>query len=301
VLNGLATVLDKTSPTFSTEYRSRGAAGERWLHMLAERLRRARGGAVITLVDVTDRKRAELEADRLRGELAHVSRVSTLGELAASLAHELNQPLAAILSNAQAARIILGRPSPDLDEVREILGEVVEDDERAGQVIKRLRSLYRNGHRERAPLDVNELIREVLRLLQNDVLLRGAALRLDLAGGLPPVQGDRIQLQQVMLNLMMNGLDAMRDVPSGQRSLTVRSGPDGPGNLRIEVADTGPGVRETDRERLFEPFFTTKPSGMGMGLPIARSIVEAHGGELSLVSPPGAGAVFQLTIPVRGN
>jgi signal transduction histidine kinase len=247
------------------------------------------------------RTRGDQEMQRLRQELAHIGRVSAMGELTASLAHELNQPLAAILSNAQAARIILGRPSPDLDEVREILGEVVEDDERAGQVIKRLRSLYRNGHRERAPLDVNELIREVLRLLQNDVLLRGAALRLDLAGGLPPVQGDRIQLQQVMLNLMMNGLDAMRDVPSGQRSLTVRSGPDGPGNLRIEVADTGPGVRETDRERLFEPFFTTKPSGMGMGLPIARSIVEAHGGELSLVSPPGAGAVFQLTIPVRGN
>jgi signal transduction histidine kinase len=298
VLQGLAAVLENSAPTFSTEYRSLEAGAERWLHLLAEPLRRADGGAVITLVDVTDRKRAELEAGRLRGELAHVSRISTLGELAASLAHELNQPLAAILSNAQAARIIMGRPAPDLDEVREILAEVIEDDERAGQVIKRLRTLYRNGQGECVQLDMNDLIREVLRLLENDVLLRGAALRVDLAGGLPLVEGDRIQLQQVMLNLMVNGLDAMRDQPSGQRNLSVRSALR-EAHMLIEVADTGRGVPEADRERLFEPFFTTKPAGMGMGLAIARSIVEAHGGDLSLVSPPGVGAVFRVTIPAR--
>jgi signal transduction histidine kinase len=298
VLRGLVNVLENAAPTFSIEYRILRAAGERWFELLAEPLRRAEGGAVITLVDVTDRKRAELEAGRLRDELTHVARVSTLGELAASLAHELNQPLTAILSNVQAAQIILSRPSPDLDEVREILAEVVDDDERAGQVIKRLRALYQKGPGERVPLDVNDLVREVVRLLRHDVLLRGAALRMELGAGLPMVEGDRIQLQQVVLNLLLNGLDAMGEQPNGERRLSIRSGLEGR-NLRIEVADTGRGVSEADRERLFQPFYTTKAAGMGMGLAISRSIVEAHGGDLTLASPPGAGAVFHVTIPAR--
>jgi C4-dicarboxylate-specific signal transduction histidine kinase len=296
VLRGLVAVLENAEPGFSIEYRTAGPGGERWFELLAEPLRRAEGGAVITLVDITDRKRAELEAGRLRDDLAHLTRVSTLGELAASLAHELNQPLTAILSNVQAAQILLDRDSPDLAEVREILSEVVTDDERAGEIIRHLRSLFKKGQRERAPLDVNELIREVLRLLQNDVALRGASFRVDLGAGLPLVEGDRVQLQQVVLNLVVNGLDAMRDRPPGERHLTIRSSLDKT-KMQIEVADLGQGIPEADRERLFEPFYTTKPAGMGMGLAIARSIVEAHGGSLSVVNRPGVGATFRVLIP----
>jgi signal transduction histidine kinase len=296
VLRGLEAVLGSAAPGFSTEYRTRVAAGEGWLELLAEPLRRAEGGAVVTIVDITDRKRAELEAGRLRDDLAHLTRVSTLGELAASLAHELNQPLTAILSNVQAAQILMRGPSPDLDEVREILSEVVTDDKRAGQVIQHLGALFKKGERERVPLDVNELIREVLRLLTNDIALRGASLQADLGTGLPFVQGDRIQLQQVVLNLAVNGLDAMHDQPPGRRHLRISSGLHQT-KMRIEVADTGRGIAEADRERLFQPFYTTKPTGMGMGLAIARSIVEAHGGSLAVASHPGPGAIFHVTFP----
>ena len=296
VLRGLAAVLASGTSGFSTEYRTRTAAGERWLELLAEPLRRAEGGAVVTLLDITDRKRAELEAGRLREDLAHLTRVSTLGQLAGSLAHELNQPLTAILSNVQAAQMLMSRPSPDLDEVREILCEVVTDDKRAGEVIRRLGALFKKGARERVPLDVNELIQEVLRMLHNDIALRGASLRADLAKGLPLVAGDRIQLQQVVLNLAVNALDAMSDQPAGQRHLTISSGLDA-AKMRIEVADTGRGIDEADRERLFQPFFTTKATGMGMGLAIARSIVEAHGGSLSVASQAGPGAIFHVTFP----
>ena len=296
VLRGLAAVLESGTSGFSTEYRTRTAAGDGWLEILAEPLRRSEGGAVVTLLDITDRKRAEMEAGRLRDELAHLTRVSTLGQLAASLAHELNQPLTAILSNVQAAQMLMKRPSPDLDEVREILSEVVTDDKRAGEVIRRLGALFKKGARERVPLDVNELIQEVLRMLHNDIVLRGASLRADLTKGLPLVEGDRIQLQQVVLNLAVNGLDAMTDQPAGRRHLTIRSGLEKT-TMRIEVADTGRGIDAADRERLFQPFFTTKPTGMGMGLAIARSIVEAHGGSLSVASHPGPGAIFHVTFP----
>jgi signal transduction histidine kinase len=268
--------------------------------LLAEPLRGAAGGAVVTVVDITDRKASEMEAARLREELAHLTRVSSLGQLAGSLAHELNQPLAAILSNAQAAQMLMSRPSPDLDQVREILSEVVTDDKRAGQVIWRLGALFKKGARERVPLDMNELIREVLQLLHNDIALRGASLHADLGAGLPLVEGDRIQLQQVVLNLALNGLDAMHEQPVGRRHLEIRSALH-QAKMRIEVADTGRGIPDADRAHLFEPFFTTKPAGMGMGLAIARSIVEAHGGDLSVASPPGAGAVFRVTFPTAST
>jgi signal transduction histidine kinase len=296
VLQGLLPVLDHAAPGLSIEYRLGPPADAHWFELLAEPLRRSEGGAVVTLVDVTHRKRAEIEASRLREDLAHMARVSTLGELAASLAHELNQPLTAILSNAQTALLLMGRPSPDLGELREILTDVVRDDERAGQVIRRLNALFKKGDREKVRLDVNELIREVLRLLQNDVALRSASLRMDLDPGLPLVEGDRIQLQQVILNLAVNGLDAMHDQPPDHRHLTIRSRRQD-GTVRIEVADSGRGVEETDQERVFQPFYTTKPTGMGMGLTVSRSIVEAHGGNLALISERGEGATFRVTLP----
>jgi signal transduction histidine kinase len=263
---------------------------------MVQPLQRPEGGAVVTLVDVTDRKRAELEAGRLREDLAHLTRVSTLGELAASLAHELNQPLTAILSNVQAAQMLLARDTPDLEEIREILGEVVSDDKRAGEVIQGLRALFRKGIRDKGRLDLNELVREVSRLLDNDVALRGVALRLELDAGLPAIDGDRVQIQQVILNLAVNGLDAVRERPAGQRHLAIRSSLDGP-TARIEVADSGPGIASGDRTRLFDPFFTTKPGGMGMGLAIARSIMEAHGGSLSVTDNTGPGSTFCALFP----
>jgi signal transduction histidine kinase/ABC-type uncharacterized transport system substrate-binding protein len=297
VAQGLAAVLDGVAPSFSTEYRIASAGGDGWTELMVQPLQRPEGGAVVTLVDVTDRKRAEMEAGRLREDLAHLTRVSTLGELAASLAHELNQPLTAILSNVQAAQLLLDRESPDLGEIREILREVVSDDKRAGEVIQGLRALFRKGIRDKGRLDLNELVREVSRLLDNDVALGGVALRLELDAGLPPVDGDRVQLQQVILNLAVNGLDAVRDRPAGERHLAIRSSLAGR-TARIEVADSGPGIAFADRTRLFDPFFTTKPGGMGMGLAIARSIMEAHGGSLSVTDDTGEGSTFFAVFPV---
>jgi PAS domain-containing protein len=262
VLRGLVAVLGSGTSGFSTEYRTRTVAGERWLEILAEPLRRSAGGAVVTLLDITDRKRAELEAGRLREDLAHLTRVSTLGELAASLAHELNQPLTAILANVQAAQMLMKRPSPDLDEVREILSEVVTDDKRAGEVIRRLGSLFKKGKGERLPLDVNELIGEVLRLLRHDIVLRGASLRTDLGTDLPLVEGDRIQLQQVVLNLAVNGLDAMRDQPAGRRQLTISSGMDRT-KMRIEVRTRG--AASTRRTGTVSSSPSTRPSPRAWG------------------------------------
>jgi C4-dicarboxylate-specific signal transduction histidine kinase len=296
VVEGLAAVLEGAAPDFSTEYRIPSTAGDGWVRILVEPLRRPEGGAVLTLVDITDRKRAEIEAGRLREDLAHMIRVSTLGELAASLAHELNQPLTAILSNVQAAQMLLDRDAPDLDEIREILGEVVSDDKRAGEVIQGLRALFKKGQREKGPLNLNELVQEVSRLLHNDAALMGVALELDLDPGLPAVEGDRVQLQQVILNLAVNGLDAVRDRPSGERHLAIRSSLHS-GRARIEVADSGAGIAAGDRNRVFEPFFTTKAGGMGMGLAIARSIVEAHGGSLSVADTPDPGSTFLAVFP----
>jgi signal transduction histidine kinase len=296
IVRGVTAVLDGTAPSFSAEYRIDGADGERWFELLAEPLLRREGGAVVTRVDHTDRRRAELEAGRSREELAHMNRVSTLGELAASLAHEMNQPLTAIRSNVQVAQRLMRSDSPDLDELREILTDLAHDEDRAGQVIRRLRALFQKGQRERVPLDANELIREVARLLQAEIVIRSASLRTYLNKGLPPIQGDRVQLQQVVLNLALNGLDAMRGLPAGERVLTIRSSLE-EAELLIEVEDRGHGIAEADREYVFTPFFTTKATGMGMGLNIARSIVEAHGGSLSLTSKPGAGTSFYVRIP----
>ena len=298
VLRGLAAVVGQRRSRLLHRVPHRAPRrGERWLELLAEPLRRAEGGAVVTLVDITDRKRAELEAGRLRDDLAHLTRVSTLGELAASLAHELNQPLTAILSNVQAAQILMSRPSPDLDEVREILAEVATDDKRAGEVIRRLSALFKKGQRERVPLDVNELIREVLRLLHNDIALRGASLRAGprarpspRRGGSHPAPAGRPEPGR-----QRPRCDARPAAPAGVISRSARACDQT--TMRIEVADTGRGIDEADRERLFEPFYTTKPTGMGMGLAIARSIVEAHGGSLSVASHAGPGAIFHVTFP----
>jgi signal transduction histidine kinase len=244
------------------------------------------------------RRRSEMEGQRLRQDLAHVGRVSTIGALTTSLAHELNQPLTAILSNAEAAEQLLDSSAPNLKEVREILQDIAKDDRRATQVIHRLRGLLRKGTLEPSSLDINEVIGEVARLVSADAVVRNVSVRLDLAPELPPIWGDRVQLQQVVLNLLLNGLDAMQDAGGGDRSLvlrTVRTGADG---VQVAVRDSGTGIDEADLDQIFQAFYTTKAAGMGMGLTIARAIVEAHGGRLEARNNPAGGSTFSFTLPV---
>ena len=254
-----------------------------------------------TFASTLTRRRAELEGQRLRQDLAHVGRVATMGELAASLAHELNQPLTAILSNAQAARRLLAADRADLAEIGEILADIVEDDKRAGQVINRLRGFLKKGEAERTPLDVGELVREVARLVSSDALLRNVAVHLQLEPALPPVLGDRVQIQQVMLNLLLNGLDALQQSDAGDRWLVLQTRRHDGDTVEVEVRDSGPGLPDGERERVFDAFYTTKAGGLGMGLAIARSIVEAHGGRLDVANAPEGGAAFSFTLPVDGR
>jgi len=257
------------------------------------------GMAVLaSIVDITARRTIEAETAQQRNELAHLSRVAMLGELSGSLAHELNQPLAAILSNAQAAQRILGRGAGNLDEFREILKDIVEDDRRAGEVIKRLRALFRKEEVRYRRLEVNGVVHDVLRLMRSDLLNRDVAVSTELAAGLPAVDGDPIQLQQVLLNLVVNGCDAM-DGQSGDRRLTLRTAAAAGGEIEMSVADRGRGIPPGDLERIFEPFVSTKAEGMGLGLAVCRTIVAAHHGRLWAANNADRGASFHFTLPAK--
>jgi signal transduction histidine kinase len=243
------------------------------------------------------RRRSEMEGQRLRQDLAHVGRVSTVGELTASLAHELNQPLTAILANAQALRRILESDNVDLTELRAIVGDIVDDDKRASEVISRLRGFLKKGTLERSRVDMGELVGQVARLVAGDAILRDVVIRLELAPDLPPVYGDRVHLQQVVLNLILNGLDAMRDSGLGDRTLVLRTAGDGPSSVEVTVQDSGAGIEKTDLDHIFDAFYTTKADGLGMGLAIVRSIVEAHGGRVGARNNPEGGATFSFALP----
>ena len=286
---------------FDREYRIVGMGGGiRWVATRG-RVERDEDGLPVRMrgvsIDVTPRREAELEIERQRHQLTHLSRVSLLGELSGSLAHELNQPLAAILSNAEAARNLLRGPQVNLDEVQAILGDIVADDQLAGEIIQRLRVLLTRGEVLRQALDSNELVRDVLRLVRSDLLNQSVNVSLDLARDLPPVCGDRVQIQQVLLNLVSNGCDAMAGRAVGDRRLLLRVAPQAEGGVRFSVFDRGVGLPETDPERVFEPFFTTKPDGMGLGLAICRTIVNAHGGRLWAENNADHGAAFHFTLP----
>ncbi len=248
------------------------------------------------------RRRSEVEGHRLRQELAHVGRVSTISALTASLAHELNQPLTAILANAEAAEQLLDAPAPKLQDVREILQDIVRDDRRATQVIQRLRGLLRKGKVEPAALDINEIVVEVARLVNADAVARNVSIRLEQARDLPPIWGDRVQLQQVVLNLLLNGLDAMPEGGGGDRSLTLQTTRTRSDTVEVAVRDSGTGIDQANLDQVFQAFYTTKAAGMGMGLTIARVIVEAHGGRLTARNNPTIGATFAFTLPLgRGR
>lgn len=247
--------------------------------------------------DVTERRMAENEARQHRDVLAHLDRVSRMGELAVSLAHELNQPLTGILSNAQAARMYLDRDAPDLELFREILDDIVEDDKRASEVIRRLRAFLTEGRQEAAPVDVNDLVRETVEVLRSETVIQRVTVAVDLARDLPALMADRIQLQQVLINLCVNAERAMADIPSGQRELVIRTQPDDAGNVRICVRDRGPGISSTALDRIFDPFYSTESGGMGMGLAISRSIIAAHGGRIWAENVPDGGAAMWIELP----
>jgi signal transduction histidine kinase len=244
---------------------------------------------------------AEREAARLRQHLAHIGRVSAMGELTASLAHELNQPLTAILNNAEVALQHLEAALPDLPSLREILTDIVADDKRAAAVIHRLRALVSRGELAHVALDINDVVAEVAQLVRSDVVLRKIPMAVHLAPGLPAIRGDRVQLQQVVLNMVLNGLEAMVEANGRERALALRTTRTGDAAVMVTIEDSGIGIDVEDVERMFEPLYTTKPEGLGMGLAIARTIVQAHGGQLHASNNASGGATFAFTLPICGE
>lgn len=252
---------------------------------------------VASVIDVTERQKAEAETSELRQELAHISRVATMGELTGAIVHELGQPLSAILTNAQAGLRFIASGKHDDAEIREILEDIVAADHRAGQVIQHLRSLFRKGETERRPLSLNQLISDVVAVLLRDAEGKQVSLVLDLAPRPPWVSGDRVQLQQVLLNLLVNAFDALAGVTDRPRSVTLRTRALDGEHVQVDVADTGPGIDPEKLASIFNPFVTTKIGGMGMGLSVSHSIVDAHGGRLWAENGPSGGAVFHIVLP----
>lgn len=295
---GIGAVLDGSRQRFALEHHSERGPSPQWWSVQVLPLGAREGGAVIAQTDVSDIRRAELEAQRSRQDLAHVARVSTVGELTASIAHQLNQPLSAIMTNAQAARRVLDSPNPDSSKLHAILVDIVKDDRRASDIIKRLRELLRRGELTMTRVNLTKLIREVADLVVGDAIVRGVKLTLDVDQHTLFVRGDSVQLQQVVLNLLQNAMEAVGDQPAGARLVTVCCRPIDGETVRVTMHDTGPGLPAGTADLVFEPFFTTKPAGMGMGLPIVRSIVEAHGGSIRALSEPPEGTVFEVVLPL---
>jgi len=252
---------------------------------------------LVSIMDITQRKQAEEELRKAQAELAHFTRVTTMGELASSIVHEVAQPLAAVATDSTACLRWLAGTSPNLEEARECLQRIIRDGKRAGEVIARIRSLVTKSAPAKERIDRNETIQEVLAMIDAEARRHRVLVRTELAAGLPPVRGDRVQLQQVILNLVMNGIEAMKAVTDRPRELVIRSEPHESGEVLVTVQDSGIGLDAQNMERLFEPFYTTKPEGMGMGLSISRSIIKAHGGRLWAKPNDGLGATFQFTLP----
>src|ERR1700722_15085013 len=284
------------------EARLRRFDGEyRWFLFQALPLRDEAGNIVKwygSSTDIEDRKQAESALHAAQSALAHASRVAMLGEISATIAHEVNQPLAAIVANAQACLRFLRHEKPRLDDVRGAIEWIVKDGNRASEVIQRVRALLKKADTHKAPLDVNDIINEVGALLQRELAAQRVALRLDLAPALPLITADRVQLQQVIINLVMNGADAMQTIANGPRALMIRSRQAEPDQVLVAVKDSGVGIAPGNADRLFAPFFSTKPSGLGMGLAICHSIIEDHGGRLwAADNDEGPGATFQFALP----
>jgi PAS domain S-box-containing protein len=252
-------------------------------------------------MDITSRKQAELDAQRDRAELSHLSRVALMGEMSASIAHELNQPLAGILSNAAAGQRFIDRGDVNLSEIREILNDIIADGRRAGGVVRGIRGMVKKEQVERRSVNLNEVVADALRMASPDAVLRSCQLQTSLDANLPAIQGDPVQLQQVLLNLVINAFDAMRETPTSSRKVLITTELNGDGTIRTSVRDHGVGISENMQDRLFDPFFSTKTEGLGMGLAIVRSIVEAHGGTIEGANVNDGGARFEFVLPINGH
>ncbi len=285
---------------FRYDYRIVFPGGKlRWIRVLAKAFIKPSGvpeRMTGVSIDITKRKQIEVELQQKRAELNHVSRVSTMGQLASTLAHELNQPLGAILRNAEAAELFLQDPSPDLDELRAIVADIRKDDQRAGEVIDRMRAMMKQHQTERCRLDLRPLTEEVIALVQSDADKRHVRLALDIDPILPLVLGDWVQLQQVLINLLLNAMDAMENNQPERRLVTVSARTAG-ARVEVTVADNGPGIAADKIQQVFEPFFSSKPHGLGMGLAISRGIIEAHGGRLWARNTETSGAIFTFSLP----
>ena len=295
-----------TGEPYEAEIRLPLSTGQtRWIASRGQVERDASGKPVLmrgVVLDISARRRIEMELQELRAELAHASRVSMLGQLASALTHELRQPLGAILRNAEAAEIFLEQDPPDRDELRAILGDIRNDDQRAIGVIERLRALLqRRSLTPRAISIADDVLEPVRALARFDAAAREVRLAIEAAPALPLVQGDPVHLQQVLLNLVLNALDAVADQPGDRRQVTVRAQRHGEREVEIAVSDLGPGIDPERIGQLFEPFFTTKPNGMGIGLSISRTIVEAHGGRIWAENNAEEGATFRFTVPLAGE
>jgi PAS domain S-box-containing protein len=284
----------RSDDTATLEY-SLPSGGE--VRVFEARIVRCDADKVLSIVrDITERRRAEQQARELRDELAHVGRVTTLAALTGSLAHEINQPLAAIMTNAQAATRLIAAPVPDLGELRAALADIVSDNQRAAEVVRRLRTLLRKETFEYAPVDLNDSIEEVIKVLQSDIVSRRIALDVELDARLPRVLGDRIQLQQVALNLLMNAFEALERADLPAKRVTLTTGWDGP-SVTVSVVDCGVGLTDEQLPRMFEPFYTTKPEGMGLGLAICQTIMNAHDGTVTVERNTVRGTTFSFSLP----
>ena len=273
----------------------------KYLHVVAHPLRAGAGerAFVGAVMDVTAAKRAEEAVQEAQAALAHVTRMATLGELTAWITHEVNQPLTGIVTNGAACLRWLDKAPPALDEARRSVEDMISDARRASEVIHSIRALSKKTDAEKVPLDINDVIREASRLVQREAITHGASLRLELAPELPSILGDRVQLQQVIINLVINAIQAMASVTDRPRTLLIRSQQSEDGRVLVAVRDSGTGIEAKSVNKLFKAFFTTKPSGMGMGLSICRTIIEAHSGQVSAANNSGPGATFQLILPSR--
>jgi C4-dicarboxylate-specific signal transduction histidine kinase len=272
----------------------------KYVHIVAHALRDKSTALefVGAVMDVSERKRAEEALRQAQADLEQVSRLNTIGELTASLAHEVNQPIAAAVTDASTCLRWLTRDHPDLEEAREAASRMVMDATRAAEIIKRIRLLFNKSAPERESIDINEIIREMIVLLRNEATQYSIFFRTDLAEDLARVMGDRVQLQQVVMNLVINAIDAMKDV-DGTRELIIRSQQAEDGQLMVTISDNGIGLPPQQADQIFNAFFTTKPHGTGMGLRISRSIVESHGGRLWAGDNSPRGASFHLTVPTQ--
>jgi PAS domain S-box-containing protein len=288
---------------FTLEYRLRRSNGEyRWVFDVGMPRFSQNGefeGYIGFCADVTDRKQIEAERLKLQEEIAYLNRAASMGQMAASLAHELSQPLAAILSNAQAAARFAIQPEPDIEEIRAALSEIVEDEQRASSFVHNMRAMFQRREFTQSPFDLNRVVNEMIRIVRIDAVSKGVHVRVNLSPGPLSVLGDTIALQQIILNLVNNAMDALQRAPSEPRIVTLTTearADSGWGTIWVE--DNGPGIPEEQRAMLFKPFFTTKPHGLGLGLSICRSLAESLGGRIEFVDRPGSGALFQVDLPL---